>query len=77
MSKPKLKLLATPDKTRQKKPLVELSEDQLKAIAGGTGRIGIASTWTSDRTNHNETIVSRAQLNCRSSPSIQPGGLTP
>ncbi len=77
MSKPKLKLLATPDKTPPEKPLVELSKDQLEAIAGGTGRIGIASTTDSHRSNHNETIVSRAQLNCRSSPSIQPGGLTP
>ncbi len=33
MSQPKLKLLATPDKTRQKKPLVELTEEQLEAIA--------------------------------------------
>ena len=63
MSKPKLKLLATPDKTRQKKPLVELSEDQLKAIAGGTGRIGIASTWIAHRTNHNETMFVFSQLN--------------
>ncbi len=35
MSQPKLKLLATPDKTRQKKPLVELTEAQLEAIAAG------------------------------------------
>ena len=37
MSKQKLKLLATatPGKTRPEKTLVELTEDQLKAIAGG------------------------------------------
>ncbi len=33
MAKPKLKLLATPDKTRPEKPLVELTEAQLEAIA--------------------------------------------
>ncbi len=33
MSQPKLKSLAKPDKTRQKKPLVELTEDQLEAIS--------------------------------------------
>ncbi len=33
MAKPKLKLLATPDKTRPEKPLVELTEEQLEAIA--------------------------------------------
>ena len=56
MFKQQLKLLATvtPEKTRQQKPLVELTEDQLKAIAGSlhppTG-------------NHNETMVSAAPLN--------------
>ena len=33
MSKPKLKLLATPDKTRPEKPLVQLTEAQLEAIS--------------------------------------------
>ncbi len=35
MSKPKLKLLATSDKTPPEQPLVELTEDQLEAIAAG------------------------------------------
>ena len=33
MSQQKLKLLATPDKTPPEKPLVELTEAQLEAIA--------------------------------------------
>ncbi len=35
MFKPKPKLLATPEKTCLEKPLVELTEEQLEAIAGG------------------------------------------
>ncbi len=35
MSKQKRKLLATPEKTPPEKPLVELTEAQLEAIAGG------------------------------------------
>ncbi len=40
MSKPKREKLTatvTPEKTRPEKPLVELSKDQLEAIAGGRG----------------------------------------
>ena len=35
MFKPKPKLLATPEKTCLEKPLVELTEEQLEAIAAG------------------------------------------
>ena len=35
MSKQKLKLLATPEKNRQEKPLLQLTEEQLEAIAAG------------------------------------------
>ncbi len=60
MSKPKLKLLATPDKTRPEKPLVELTEEQLEAIAGGGFNDGCPMT---ECTNHNETMFVFAQLN--------------
>ena len=39
MSQQKLKLLATPDKTPPEKPLVELTEAQLEAIAAGGIRL--------------------------------------
>ena len=60
MSKQKRKFpaTATPDKTRQDKPLVELSKEQLEAIAAGITDIDEVIT------NHNETMVSSAQLNC-------------
>ena len=66
MSKQKRKLLATatpatPEKTRQEQSLVQLegklTEAQLEAIAGGgCGSVGCGG-------NHNETMVSSAQLN--------------
>ncbi len=65
MFTPKLKLLATPEKTRPAKPFVQvegkLTEEQLEAIAGGSGGHG-CPPWNCG-VNHNETIVSAAQLN--------------
>ena len=59
----KLTATATLGKTRQEKPLVQaegkLTEAQLEAIAGGTGGCGILGCLG----NHNETMVSSAQLN--------------
>ena len=48
----------TLEKTCPEKTLVQLTEDQLKAIAGGSGGCGSDCTR-----NHNETMVSAAQLN--------------
>ena len=55
MFKPKLKLLVTPDQTTPDKPLVELTEAQLEAIAGGFGGCGDNCTG-----NHNETMVNNS-----------------
>ncbi len=65
----------TLEKPHQKKPFVQvegkLTEEQLEAIAAGGSFIGGCHPPHCSL-NHNETMVSRAQLNCRSSPSIQP-----
>ena len=56
----KLTVTATPEKTRPQKPFVQiekkLTEEQLEAIAGGGPPV-------SDKNNHNETMVSAAELN--------------
>ena len=67
MSKQKLKLLATatPDKTRHDKPLVELTEEQLETIAGGEG-----CPIQHCGGNHNETMVSAAQLNLEGGTNV-------
>ncbi len=62
MSKPKLKLLATTEKTPPEKPLVELSKEQLEAIAGGNYS-DECQMVSNCGVNHNETMVSAAQLN--------------
>ncbi len=64
MSKQKLKLLATAtlDKTPPEKPLVELTEAQLEAIAGGFKAGDGCPTWSCGG-NHNETMFVLAQLN--------------
>ena len=62
MSKQKLKLLATPDKTRPEKPLVQLTEAQLEACSGGAKQDDGCPPWNCGG-NHNETMVSAAQLN--------------
>ena len=54
MSQQKLKLLATttPEKPRPQPPFVQLTQEQLEAIAGGfTG-------GDSEDTNHNQSLVS-------------------
>ena len=56
MFKPKLKLLATPDKIRPDKPLVQLTEAQLEEIAGGHSNC--PRRGCDD--NHNKTMVSNS-----------------
>ncbi len=63
MAKPKREQLtagATPEKIRPEKTLVELSKDQLEAIAGGVNND--CPTWSCGG-NHNETMFVFAQLN--------------
>ncbi len=60
MFKPKLKLLATPDQTPPDKPLVQLTEAQLEAIAGGGGAGDCHGRGCGG--NHNETMVSPSIL---------------
>ena len=60
MSKQKLKILATPDKTRSDKPLVQLTEAQLEAIAGGSWGNCVGRGCNE---NHNETMFVFGQLN--------------
>ena len=57
----KFTVTVTPEKTHPEKSLVELTEEQLEAIAGGSGGRG-CPPWNCG-VNHNETIVSAAQLN--------------
>ena len=61
MSKLKLKLIATPNKTRSDKPLVQLTEDQLEAIAGGARGDDSCPVWSCGG-NHNETMVNNSIL---------------
>ena len=71
----KFTVVTIPEKNRQQKPLVyikgKLTQAQLEAIAGGAGGSG---GWGG---NHNETMVSTAELNGRSSISTQSGRLIP
>ena len=76
----KLTATATPEKNRQHKSFVqaegELTQTQLEAIAAGASDDDGCPEWKCGG-NHNETMLGSAQLNIRSSTSIQPGGLTP
>ncbi len=64
MSKPKLKLLGTPEKPRPQQPLVQLTEEQLEAIGFASARSAIAGGFdgrnrcNSVTCNHNEIVVS-------------------
>ena len=58
MSKQQLQSPTTSDKTPPEKPLVQLTENQLEAIAGGEG-----CPAHHCGTNHNELMISSAQLN--------------
>ena len=69
MAKQKLKILATPDKTRPEKPLVQLTEAQLEACSGGAGHDDGCPPWNCGD-NHNETIVSAAQLNFKGGTDV-------
>ncbi|MDJ0596208.1 MAG: hypothetical protein QNJ72_40560 [Pleurocapsa sp. MO_226.B13] len=76
----KLTAIATPEQPRPHKSLVqeegELTPAQLEAIAAGASDDDGCPEWKCGG-NHNETMLGSAQLNIRSSTSIQPGGLTP
>ena len=58
---------ATPEKIRPEKPLVQLTEAQLEAIAGGVN--DDCPTWTCGG-NHNETMFVLAQLNLQEGTDV-------
>ncbi len=59
MSQQKLKLLATttPEKPRPQPPFVQLTQEQLEAIAGGIG-----GDDRGDTGNHNQSLVSLKEV---------------
>ncbi len=61
---------ATPEKTCPEKPLVELTEAQLEAIAGGFKAGDGCPTWSCGG-NHNETMFVFAQLNLEDSQILK------